>query len=201
MGRILPIFIFIFKNDKIVLVIFMDMKEKKINSEVIYDGKILTLVKDKVLCPNNEEAYREIVRHNGGAAILVVNDKNEVLLIKQFRYAYDEIIYEIPAGKLESNEDPYSAAMRELEEETGYKAKELISLGVIYPTCGYSSEKIHLYLAKGLSLGKVHLDDDEFIEPMFIPMDKVKKMIINNEIKDAKTICAISNYLLLNENN
>ena len=100
------------------------MKEKKISGEVIYDGKILTLVKDKVICPNNEEAYREIVRHNGGAAILVVNEKNEVLLIRQFRYAYDEIIYEIPAGKLELNEDPYEAAKRELEEETGYKAEK-----------------------------------------------------------------------------
>lgn len=200
MGGILPIFIFIFKNDKIMLVIFMDMKEKKISGEVIYDGKILTLVKDKVICPNNEEAYREIVRHNGGAAILVVNEKNEVLLIRQFRYAYDEIIYEIPAGKLELNEDPYEAAKRELEEETGYKAEKLISLGVIYPTCGYSSEKIHLYLASGLSKGSLHLDDDEFIEPMFISLDKVKKMILNNEIKDAKTICAISNYLLMNDN-
>ncbi len=175
----------------------MDMKEKKISGEILYKGKILTLERDKVLCPNNDEAYREIVRHNGGAAVLVVNDKNEILLIKQYRYAYDEVIYEIPAGKLELNEDPYYAAKRELEEETGYKANELISLGIIYPTCGYSSEKIHLYLAKGLSKGKMHLDDDEFIEPFFIDLNTVKKMILNNEIKDAKTICAISNYLLM----
>lgn len=195
MGRRLPIFILYDINDKINY--GDNMKEKKISGEILYKGKILTLEKDLVLCPNNEKAYREIVRHNGGAAVLVVNDNNEILLIKQFRYAYDEIIYEIPAGKLELNEDPYEAAKRELEEETGYKAKELISLGIIYPTCGYSSEKIHLYLAKGLSLGHVHLDDDEFIEPLFINIEDVKKMILNNEIKDAKTICAISNYLLM----
>ena len=172
------------------------MKEKKINGEILYDGKILKLERDLVLCPNNDKAYREIVRHNGGAAVLLINVKNEILLIKQFRYAYDEIIYEIPAGKLELNEDPYEAAKRELEEETGYKSDSLESLGIIYPTCGYSSEKIHLYLAKNVKKGIKHLDDDEFIETKFIPLEEVEKMIINNEIKDAKTICAISNYLL-----
>ena len=119
----------------------MDMEEKKIDGEIIYDGKVVKLIKDKVLCPNKKEAYREIVKHNGGSAILPITKDNKILLIKQFRYAYNEVLYEIPAGKLELNEDPYSAALRELEEETGFKVEKLESLGIIYPTCGYTKEK------------------------------------------------------------
>jgi ADP-ribose pyrophosphatase len=174
----------------------MEMKEKKIDSNLIYDGKILKLVNDKVICPNGNEAYREIVKHNGGAAVLVVTEDKKILLIKQYRYAYDEIIYEIPAGKLEKNEDPYVAAKRELEEETGNVADTLEPLGIIYPTCGYSNEKIYLYLALNIKPGKMNLDEDEVIESVYLDLSEVKKLILKNEIKDAKTICAISNYLL-----
>jgi len=174
----------------------MDMREKKIDGEIIYDGKVIKVIKDKVLCPNNKQAYREIIRHNGGAAILPITKDNKILLIRQFRYAYDEVIYEIPAGKLELNEDPYNAALRELEEETGFKVDKLESLGVIYPTCGYSSEKIYLYLAINMTEGVRHLDDDEFIEVLYVTLDEAKNMILENKIKDAKTIVAISNYLL-----
>lgn len=172
------------------------MREIKISSELIFDGKILKVVKDKVLCPNGKESFREIIRHNGGAGILCVTPNDEVLLIKQFRYAYDEVIYEIPAGKLEEDEDPYEAALREFEEETGNKAKELIPLGHIYPTCGYSAEKIYLYLALDFKKTQAHLDEDEVILVEYIPLKKVKEMILNQEIKDAKTICAITQYLL-----
>ena len=174
----------------------MDMIEKKIDGETIYDGKVIKVIKDRVVCPNQNIAYREVVKHNGGSAILCITEDNKVLLIKQFRYVYNEIIYEIPAGKLEIGENPYDAALRELEEETGFKASSLEPLGIIYPTCGYSNEKINLYLAKDIKPGHKHLDDDEFIEPLYIPLEDVKKMILSNEIKDAKTICAISNYLL-----
>lgn len=174
----------------------MDMREKKLKSDVIYDGKIVRLEKDTVLCPNGKEAFREVIRHNGGAAILYINDKDEVLLIKQFRYPYNEIIYEIPAGKLEKNENPYDAAMRELEEETGIKAKSLEHLIDIYPTCGYSSEIIYLYLAKDCTLTHTNFDPDEFIEIEYIPLNKVKEMILNGKLKDGKAICAISTYLM-----
>ncbi len=174
----------------------MDMREKRIDGETIFDGKVVKVIKDKVLCPNNNEAYREIIRHNGGAAILCVTPENKVLLIRQFRYAYDEVIYEIPAGKLEKNENPYDAALRELEEETGFKAESLETLGVIYPTCGYSDEKIYLYLAKNVTKGHMNLDEDEVIETLYVTLDEAKNMILENKIKDAKTICAISNYLL-----
>ena len=174
----------------------MDMEEKKLNSEVVFYGKIMTITRDKVLTPNGKEAFREILHHNGGAGVLCLNDKEEVLLIRQFRYAYNEILYEIPAGKLELNEDPYDAAKRELEEETANQANKLDFLGVIYPTCGYSNEKIYLYLARNTKITETHLDEDEVIVSKFYPFDEVLKMIKNGEIKDAKTICAINYYLL-----
>ncbi len=177
----------------------MDMKEKKINGEVIYDGVVVKLEKDKVLCPNGNESYREIVRHPGGAAILAITKDNEVILERQFRYSYDEVIYEIPAGKLERGEDPYYAALREFEEETGNKTEKLESLGEVYPTCGYSSEIIYLYLAKDFVKTHTNLDEDEVIELEYIPLKKVIKMIENNEIKDAKTIIAITRYLIKNK--
>lgn len=177
----------------------MQMEEKKISGEVIYDGKVVKLEKDKVLCPNGTESYREIVRHNGGSAILCINENNEILMIKQFRYAYNEVMYEIPAGKLEKGEDPKDAAIRELEEETAMKANDIQFLGKIYPSCGYTSEKIYLYLVKNYHQTKTSFDDDEYIITQYIPLEKVKEMILNGSIKDAKTICAIS-YYLLNEN-
>lgn len=173
-----------------------EMREIKINSEEIYNGKILRLDRDLVKCPNGNEAYREVVRHHGGAAILCLNEENEVLLERQFRYAYDEVIYEIPAGKLEKGEDPYCAALRELEEETGFMANKLESLGVIYPSCGYTDEKIYLFLANDYTKTKTHFDDDEVIETIWVSIKKLKNMILNGEIKDAKTICALNNYLI-----
>ena len=174
----------------------MDMEEKKIDGEVIFDGHVVKLHLDKVKCPNGNIASREIVVHNGGAAILYVNDNDEVLLERQYRYAYNEVIYEIPAGKLEKGEDPKLAAIRELEEETGLKVNDLIHLGDIYPTCGYSSEIIHLYLAENPTKTHTNFDEDEVIDVCYIKLDKVKEMILSGEIKDAKTICAINYYLL-----
>lgn len=169
--------------------------EKFLNREIIYNGKILRLEKDTVECENGVHAYREIVRHHGGAAILCVAEE-KVLLIKQFRYAYNEILYEIPAGKLEENEDPLDAAMREFEEETGNLALDMSYLTTIYPTCGYSSEKIYLYLVTQFKKTITHLDEDEVIEPLWIDVKEVLDMIANGEIKDAKTICALQMYLM-----
>ena len=181
------------------MVINMDMIEKKLSGEIIYDGKIIKVEKHTVLCPNKNTSTREVVRHKGGSTILYINENDEVLLIRQYRYAYNEVIYELPAGKLEALEDPYDSAIRELEEEAGLKASRLDYLGCIYPTCGYSDEVIHLYLAKDVIKTHTNFDSDEFIESYYIPLNDVKKMIISGEIKDAKTICAISRYLMLNE--
>ena len=155
----------------------MDIREKKINSETIFDGKVVKLVRDEVLCPNGKTSYREIIRHNGGAGVLCVTPDNKVLLIKQFRYAYDEIIYEIPAGKLEKDEDPKLAAIRELEEETGMKASSVELLNVLYPTCGYSAEKIYIYLAQDCVKTHTNLDEDEFIIEEYIDFDKALEMV------------------------
>jgi ADP-ribose pyrophosphatase len=174
----------------------MDIREKKINSETIFAGKVVKLVKDEVLCPNGKTSYREIIRHNGGAGVLCITPDNKVLLIKQFRYAYDEIMYEIPAGKLEPNEDPKLAAIRELEEETGMKASNVELLNVMYPTCGYSAEKIYIYLATDCVRTKTNLDEDEFIIEEYIDFDKALEMVNDGTIKDAKTICALMTYLI-----
>ena len=174
----------------------MDKKEKTLSSTTIYKGKILSLRKDEVLCPNGNKSYREIVDHHGGAGILAFID-NKVILIKQYRYAYDEILYEIPAGKLEKDEDPLNAAQRELLEETGYYSSNIKHLGDIYPTCGYSNEIIHIYLAKDLKKQERHLDDDEFIDVYYFDIEEVKSLIKEGKIKDAKTICAIQYYLSL----
>lgn len=174
----------------------MDKKEKTLSSTTIYKGKILSLRKDEVLCPNGNKSYREIVDHHGGAGILAFID-NKVILIKQYRYTYDEILYEIPAGKLEKDEDPLNAAQRELLEETGYYSSNIKHLGDIYPTCGYSNEIIHIYLAKDLKKQERHLDDDEFIDVYYFDIEEVKSLIKEGKIKDAKTICAIQYYLSL----
>ncbi len=170
-------------------------KEVKQEGKTIFKGKVLTLEHDLVKCPNGKLAYREIIRHHGGAAVLLIQN-DEVFLIKQFRYAYQENILEIPAGKLEASEDPKSAALRELEEETGYHTDALEYLGVIYPTVGYTDEKIYLYLAKEATPGETHMDEDECISGAFYPMKQVINWILDGTIKDAKTICAIEYYLL-----
>lgn len=171
------------------------MKEKTINSKKIFDGKVVKLFVDEVLTPNNNVATREIVKHLGGVCILGIID-NKVIMEKQYRYAYDEILYELPAGKLEQGEQPIEAAKREFEEETGYKVNNIIEYGKMYPTCGYSNEIIYLFLAEGLSKSKRNLDEDEIIDLEYIEIEEVVKMIKNGIIKDAKTICLISKYLM-----
>lgn len=175
---------------------YMDMREKKIDGELIFAGKVVRVERDKVLCPNGNTSYREVIRHNGGAAVLCITPNNEIVLERQFRYAYDEVLYEIPAGKLELGEDPYEAALRELEEETGNKASKLELLNVIYPTCGYSAEKIYIYLATDYVETKTSLDEDEVIDIELVSLDKALEMIIDGTIKDAKTICAITTYAI-----
>ena len=172
----------------------MNLEEKQLDNTLIYDGRVVKLYKDRVLCPNGNESIREYIRHSGGAAILCINSKKEVLLIKQFRYAYNEVMYEIPAGKLEKNEEPLKAAIREFEEETGNKTNELKYLGKIYPTCGYTNEILYLYFTDKYEISHTHFDEDEMVLTEFIPLDKVRQMINDGIIKDAKTICAIYYY-------
>ena len=172
----------------------MNLKEKKLNSKTIYRGKIVTVEIDEVELPDGKTSFRECVRHSGGAAVLLIRDE-KVLLVNQFRYLYGKPIYEIPAGKLNSGEDPLLAAARELEEETGFKAR-LSHLLDIYPTPGYTDEVIHIYFAESFEVTGQKLDEGEFLNYCFIDINDVLKMIESGEITDAKTIVAVYKYLL-----
>lgn len=173
----------------------MQFTEKTVAKNYVYQGKIITVRNDDALLPNGEPCKREIIEHPGGACVLCVSEKG-VLLVKQYRYAYGECVYEIPAGKLEKGEDPMQAAKRELEEEGGVVADKLELLYVIYPTPGYTDEKIYLYEASNCTFCAAHLDEDEFLTAEFVPLDRVKQMLSSGQINDSKTIIAIQNYLL-----
>ncbi|MEH7954394.1 NUDIX hydrolase [Staphylococcus pseudintermedius] len=174
----------------------MHFEEKTISKESIYKGKIIEVEKHKVSLPNNETAYREVVKHNGAVAICALTPDQQVILVKQYRKALEQELLEIPAGKLEPGEDRESAAMRELEEETGYKAKKLTLIGEVYGTPGFSNEKISVYFADNLVEGKVKLDEDEFVEKVLYSLDDVKKAVEARTIEDAKTFIAFQHLLL-----
>lgn len=169
----------------------MKFTEKTLDGEYIYKGKILNLRVDNVELCDGKITKRELCEHPGGVAILPLLASGEVICVSQHRYPYHTELLEIPAGKLEYGEDPLKCGIRELEEETGCKAEEFISLGSAYPSPGYLNETLHLYLARGLKEGEAHPDEGEHLEIKKIPFLKLYKMVMNNEIHDAKTIIAI----------
>lgn len=171
----------------------MNLKEEKISSRVVYDGKILKLEVDGVRLPDGSKSARECVRHAGGAAVLLIVD-GKIALVRQYRYLYGKEIYEIPAGKMEEGENPASAAMRECEEETGYRA-EVKHLLDIYPSPGYTDEIIHIYLAEGGVFSGQRTDEGEFLTCGFFELKEVLEMIESGEICDAKTVAAVYKYL------
>lgn len=168
----------------------MKYDEKTVSENYIYRGKILSLRCDDAILPDGKDCKREIVEHTGGACVLAKTDGG-VALVRQFRYAYHEEIYEIPAGKLNEGEDPIKAAARELSEETGLIAQRLKLLTVLYPTPGYTNEKIYIYEAEGLKKGEEHLDEGEFLDVEYFPEEEVLSMIRDGRIKDGKTIAAM----------
>jgi ADP-ribose pyrophosphatase len=168
----------------------MIKKETTISEEVIYNGKIITVRRD-IAELAGREVVREIVLHSGGVCVIALTDKDEVLMVKQYRYPFSEVLLEVPAGKLEPGENHRLAALRELREETGAVPEHFEYLGVIYPTVAYLNEKIHIYLATGLTFTKTDFDEDEYIELEKVPFDEAVKMVMSNEIKDAKTIAAV----------
>ena len=176
----------------------MNLEEKQLNYEYLYEGKIIKLRRDTALLPNGNTAIREVVEHNGGVCVAALTENNEVLMVRQFRYPYFENVLEIPAGKRDSkSENPLECGKRELREETGAIAQNFISLGELYPTPGYCGEVIWMYAATGLTFGENDLDDDEFLNLEKIPLEKAVDMIISGEIKDAKTQAAILKLKLL----
>lgn len=171
----------------------MDFTEKTKKKNIIYRGKILTLRCDDAILPDGTLCKREVIEHSGGAGVLCVRD-GKVLLVKQYRYAYGETIYEIPAGKLNEGEDPAETAARELKEETGLTAASLRHIFTIYPTPGYTDEKIYLYQAEDVQAGEQELDVGEFLSVEQIPLNEAYGMIESREIKDAKTVVALLYY-------
>lgn len=175
-----------------------DLTEKTVTSTEIYKGKIIDVFCDDILLPDGKPAKREYIKHVGAACVVPVTDKGEVVIVRQFRYPFHSVLTEIPAGKLDGKgEDPLVAAKRELKEETGAEAKEMIYMGAYYPTCAYSDEVIHMYLAKGLTYGDTHFDDDEFIEYETVPLKDLVDDIMSGKIKDGKTQTALLKAWLL----
>ncbi len=175
----------------------MDLIEKCIQENEVFNGKILRVRCDDVLDGGGKPCVREHVVHPGGACALYVQD-GKVALVTQYRYAYGELVTEIPAGKLEKGEDPKLAALRELEEEAGVVAKpeDAKLLYVMYPTPGYTNEKIYIYHVLKGEKKERRLDEGEFLETLFVPLDEVKRMMEEGRLNDAKTIVALQAYFL-----
>lgn len=165
----------------------MELIEKQLTSEEIFDGVVIHLFKDTVLLPDGREAVREVIRHPGAVCVLPVDSDGNVYFVKQFRYAFDRVTTEAPAGKLEKDEDIKSAALRELKEETGLSAKKITYLGEMYTTPALIDEIIHLYIAEDLSSGEQSLDEDEFINVEKMSLEAAVKKVLSGEITDSKT--------------
>lgn len=168
------------------------MSYEVLESNVTHKGKIVTITVDKLRMPDGSEAYREtVVRGKNAAAVLAVDNDGSLIFVRQYRHAFKEMLLEIPAGVLEEGEDAEAGVLRELEEETGKKAETLEFLCEMYPTVGYCTEKITLFIATDLTEGQQKLDADEFLEIEKYTLDEAVDMIYKGEIKDGKTIAAI----------
>ena len=169
-----------------------NLVEKKLSSEMIYDGKVLHVYKDQVTLPNGHTALREVMRHVGAVCMVALTEDNRVVVERQFRYPVDSVITEIPAGKLDSkSEDHEAAARRELWEETGITAKDWKYLGTIYPAAAYTDEVLYIYLARDLTFGERHLDEDEFLDVELMKIEDLVDEIMAGKIPDSKTQVSI----------
>lgn len=169
----------------------MSHSETQLESRTVFEGRVITVTFDKVRLENGAESTREVVHHHGGACIAALTGEDEIYLVRQYRYALGQELWELPAGKLEKGEDPFEAAKRELAEECGLVAEHYTDLGEFYPTVGYCSEIIYTWLATGLSPCAMHLDEDEFLTPEKLPFREAVAMVLDGRIKDGKTVAAI----------
>ena len=169
----------------------MELKETTLTSKLVYDGGLLKVYYDTVELINGKTAWREIIRHPGAVVMVPMDDEGNIYLVRQYRYPYGKVVLEVPAGKLEYGEDHFEAAKRELEEEIGAQAREWIPMGEMLPTPGFCDELQHVYLARGLTFGANHPDEDEFLEIVKMPLTQAVEMAIDGTLEDSKTVASI----------
>jgi len=174
-----------------------DFTERTAESRPIFEGQVVRLRDDRVLLPNGKTSHREYVVHRGGVAVLAVDENGMVPIVRQYRYPLSSELWEIPAGKLEVGENPDDAIRRELREEAGLVAGKIEPLASFYPTCGYSSEIIRLYVATELTYVGAKPDEDEFLEIKYVSIDELYKKCLSGEITDGKTLVAVLKYQAL----
>jgi len=165
----------------------MVLKEEQVSGQVLFEGHVVSLRVDQARIGDGSLRTREVVVHPGGVSVAALTGQNELLMVRQFRYAPQEVLLELPAGKLERGEDPFEAMKREQREETGTVSSRYISLGVVYPTPAYDTEKIYLWACRVSGWGEQHLDDGELLEVERVPLFEAEQMVLRNEIPDAKT--------------
>ena len=175
----------------------MDLREETVSSQTLFQGKIVTLRVDQAKLPNGALAGREVVEHPGGVAVLALFDDGTVPVVRQFRYPFGAVVTELPAGKLEKGEDPRPAALRELAEEVGVTCGSLTYLGCLYLSPGFSTEVLHMYLARDLKQGACHPDEDEFLEVERVPFARLAEQALSGELTDAKTVALVLKAKLL----
>jgi len=167
--------------------------EIQVETGYVYQGRIINIRVDRAEFPDGKQVTREVCEHCGGVAVLPLDDDGNVVLVRQYRYPYGEELLEIPAGKLEwgTGEEPLLGAARELREETGLTAASLEPLGCIYPSPGFLTEVLHLYLARGLTQSEASPDEDEYLNVVRMPLEELTRKIMADEVRDAKTIAAV----------
>lgn len=177
----------------------MELTEKTIDSREIFKGRIIRVRLDTVRLPNGKEGIREVVEHPGGVAILAIDSEDRVLLVRQYRYPFERVMTEVPAGKREPGEPPFITAQRELQEEVGATADTWTELGTLIPSPGCYGETLYLYMAQDLHFGATHPDEDEFLEPLRVPLDEAVRLCMDGTLTDAKTVAAILKGKILRE--
>ncbi|MCI9310254.1 MAG: NUDIX hydrolase [Lawsonibacter sp.] len=168
----------------------MDLKETMVSSQTIFEGKIIKVTLDQARLPDGSLAPREVVYHPGGVAVLALDDDNTVYLVKQYRYPIQQLLLELPAGKLDhgAEENVLLGAQRELSEETGLEAAQWTYLGYTLASPGFCDEALHMYLARGLTRKRQHLDEDEFLDVVTMPFGQLVEQVMDGTITDGKTV-------------
>lgn len=175
-------------------------KEQLLSSEVVFEGRLFRIVRDRLIEPGGYQNERDVIRHNGSVVILAIDSSKSkkdpwIVVERQYRHAARQFLWELPAGKLEPGEDALAGAQRELAEETGYRAKKWRPLAEFYPSPGFLGESMKIFVAEGLAAGSTNFDDDEQIEFRLVKLSEVLKMIDKGAILDGKTLIGVLTYV------